>query len=154
MVFMSMLIKGRINMKRDYNRVEAIVLTEHYGWYEVNCEMHPIRIHFDEICTFIKYDDKGRLIFEECNEVINIWEYDESNNIVYCKNSDGYEYWEMYDDENRKICYQDTDGFIHHTIYLNSGWVTVERNEEIDDYYELKFYDINNNLVIYRTPHY
>jgi len=96
MVFMSMLIKGRINMKRDYNRVEAIVLTEHYGWHEVNCEMHPIRIHFDDICTYFKYDDKGRVIYEECNDVIRTWKYDDENNKVHSKSTDDdYEYWEL-----------------------------------------------------------
>ena len=60
------------------------------------------------------------------NKEIN--EYDERNNLVYHKNSDGYEWWKKYDENNNEIYYKNSDG--------TEWW---------------REYNENNNLIYYKS---
>ena len=43
-------------------------------------------------------------------EVLSISEYDNNENLIHFKDSDGYEYWKEYDSNGNLIHYKDSDG--------------------------------------------
>ena len=50
-------------------------------------------------------------IMEKNNRCEEWKEYDENNNVIHYKDSDGYEYWKEYDENNNVIHYKDSNGF-------------------------------------------
>ena len=55
-----------------------------------------------------KPKEKKETIIENYNEPII--ERDKRGNIIYHRDSDGYEYWKEYDSNNNVIHYRDSDG--------------------------------------------
>ncbi len=58
-----------------------------------------------------EYDEKGNLIYEKDSSGFEKWrKFDENNNRIYFKNSKGYDYWSEYDENNNEIYWKDSDG--------------------------------------------
>jgi YD repeat-containing protein len=57
-------------------------------------------------------------------------EYDQNGNLIYCKDSDGFEWWRKYDGRGNIIYYCTSDGY------------------GFEEWYD---YDENNNLISTRT---
>ena len=53
-----------------------------------------------------KYDNTGRITMKEI-----IKRYDDNDNLVYSKDSTGYEEWWVYDEKDNEIHYKDSDGY-------------------------------------------
>tara|TARA_R100001377_G_C3192043_1_gene111010 strand:- start:342 stop:662 length:321 start_codon:yes stop_codon:yes gene_type:complete len=54
-----------------------------------------------------KKDKKGNVVYRK----IEMWyEYDDRNNCIFQKNSNGYMAWWEFDDQNRKISYKNSKG--------------------------------------------
>jgi YD repeat-containing protein len=62
-----------------------------------------------------------------------IKKYDENNNLVYYRDSDGFEFWREYDENNNLIYGRETLGF--------EFWYKWENSEQID-ITEQKLYQI------------
>lgn len=58
-----------------------------------------------------KYDSKGNVIYE-INSTCEHWlKYDENNNEIYWRRSDGHERWQEYDENNRVIYGRTKSGY-------------------------------------------
>ena len=78
-------------------------------------------------------------------EVLSISEYDNNENLIHFKDSDGYEYWKEYDSNGNEI----------HSKYSNGEeyWYEYDRNgnkihsKDSDGYEEWYEYDGNGNEI-------
>jgi len=69
-----------------------------------------------------EYDERGNLIYSKNSYGYEEWqEFDENNNEIYYKDSFGYEYWTEYDENNNEIYYKNSDG----TEY----WYKYDKND-------------------------
>lgn len=113
-------------MKRDYNRVEAIVVRENlrYPWYTVNCDMKLLELmDSNNKCVRTNtYDSLGRIITTNfCEKKRYEFEYHDNGEItVHNINTEsGEEHWKRYDSEGHIISYRDHIGYEEHYTYHN-----------------------------------
>lgn len=150
-------------MKRDYNRVEAIVkfcdIDGYIEFTEVNCDMRELHcIDRSGIEEWITYDEYGNSIsMIRSNGVGTTWEYDEHNNLIKYNSTifDGadyehYEYQNTYDENGRlvKVISHD-DGYIRYIGYNDRGdriFNNVKFTEG-DMYIDIYVYDYENDTV-------
>ena len=61
-------------------------------------------------------------------EVLSISEYDNNENLIHFKDSDGYEYWKEYDSNGNQIHYKDSSGeeYWHEYTYWKNGKVKTK----------------------------
>jgi|694.fasta_scaffold36856_13 YD repeat-containing protein len=70
---------------------------------------------------------------------------DSKGNEIHIKDSDGYEYWNEYDENSNRIHYKDSDG--------SESWYEYDENNNLihyknsDGFEFWKEYDENNNLI-------
>ena len=75
----------------------------------------------------------------------DICEYDSNNNVIYYRDSNGYECWQEYDSNNNIIHLRTNNGYECWKEYDSNNSCTHFRNSDGDEYwYE---YDNNNNLI-------
>lgn len=138
-------------MKRDYNKTEAIVLLNKKGikYKEVNCDMNTLRTVYQwGGYAIFKYDSKGRVLCVISESYSEFVEYDDENKKRHITNSNGYEYWETFDEQGRLIHFEDIRGYTERYLYTDGGGYTVMIfNKNIPDFNELKDYDHNGNLI-------
>ena len=76
----------------------------------------------DEYITWLKecigsgyeyeYDQNNNLIHYKDSEGNESWkEYDQNNNLIHYKDSNGYEEWKSYDERNNLVHYKDSTGY-------------------------------------------
>jgi len=66
-----------------------------------------------------KYDKNNNLIYSKNSNGYEFWnEYDKKNNLIYYKHSNGYEYWNEYDKNNNLIHYKNSNG-VEWSIEIN-----------------------------------
>ena len=70
-----------------------------------------------------KYDDRGNLIYSKNSKGFEMWaEYDKNDNIIYYKNSEyGDRYWSKYDDKGNLVYMKDSNG--------REGWCKYDEND-------------------------
>ena len=56
-------------------------------------------------------------------------EFDENGNIVYYKNSNGYEYWKEYDKNNNVIHFKDFLGIEYWYKYTDNKTIKITKQE-------------------------
>jgi len=70
-----------------------------------------------------EYDKKGNLIYSKNSSGYEYWrEFDENNNLIHYKNSYGDKGWYEYDDSNNYIYYKNSDG--------KESWYKYDENNE------------------------
>ena len=91
-----------------------------------------------------EYDMKGNLIHEYSHDYDKQYKYDENNNLIHYKNSNGEECWYGYD-ENGKYNY-----FRHK--FPNGSDYSYEYDKYTDNFLptDVNEYDENNNLIHYK----
>ena len=92
------------------------------------------------------YDENNNIIHSKDSDGFEYWnEYDKNNNLIHHKNSDGYEYWYEYDENNNEIHYKDSDGFEYYKEYdENNNCIHYKDSDGYEYWYE---YDENNNEI-------
>jgi len=102
-------------------------------------KLKEVEIESEEI---IKKDKNGNIIYHKNSDGFEYWyEFDSNNNLIHSKNSDGFEYWYEFDSNNNCIHYKDSDG--------DECWREYDSNNNgirklvlrDDDYY------LNDNLL-------
>ena len=95
------------------------------------------------MCKVIKeYDRNGNMIYYKNSDGFESWkEYDSNNNLIHFKDSKGKEEWREYDSNNNLIHYYNSSGFEYH----NKG----NTNFIVKTLMNLKnsIYNIMNNLL-------
>ena len=87
-----------------------------------------------------EYDNRNNLIHYKNSDGDEYWyEYDENNNEIHFKDSDGYEYWREYDKNNNLIHYKNTKGLERFYKYLDNRKIEISKQE---------FEQIKRNKVI------
>ena len=83
-----------------------------------------------------KYDDRGNLIYEKTSSFEHWMKYDENNNQIHWKRSDGWEELYKYDENNNLIYHKDIVG--HEFCYKYDKY---NRETEITkkEYNEIEF---------------
>ena len=72
-----------------------------------------------------KYDKNNNLIYiKDSDGYENWWKYDENNNIVHFKDSFGFESWKKYDKNNNLIYYKNT--------LFGEDWYKYDGNKKIN----------------------
>ena len=69
------------------------------------------------------------------SEVIR--EFDENNNCIHYKDSDGDEYWREYDKSNNRTHHRDVNGFEYWRKYdINNNEIHYRNNEGLEEWYK------------------
>ena len=71
-----------------------------------------------------------------------IRDYDINGNLIYARNSDGYEVWHKWDVNNNMIYYKDGKEECHWKWDTNSNLIHYRDNTEIQEWY-----DSDGNLI-------
>ena len=69
--------------------------------------------------TLIINDKRGNQIYYGDNSYEEWREWDENNNLIHFKNSEGLEYWKEYDEDGNVIHYKDESGYEYYDKYDN-----------------------------------
>ena len=77
------------------------------------------------------------------------YEYDENNNLIHCKNSNGIEEWKEYDKNNNLIHFKDSNGIEYWNEYDKNNNLIHYKDSKGNE--EWKEYDENNNLIHYKN---
>jgi len=78
-----------------------------------------------------------------------ITEYDENNNLIHYRDTDGYEWWSEYDENNNEIHTQNSNGYEVWREYDKNNNMIHYRDSEGYEYW--REYDENNNEIHFRT---
>ena len=96
-----------------------------------------------------QYDERNNLVYYKTSNGIESWkEYDERNNLIHYKNSKGNEYWNRYDKRNNLVYYKNSNGIEYWKSYdQNNNLIHYKTSNGIEYWYR---YDENNNLIHYK----
>ena len=76
-------------------------------------------------------------------------EYDQNNNLIHYKNSNGFEYWKEYDQNNNLIHSKNSNGFEEWKEYdQNNNCIHFKNSKGFEKWQE---YDQNNNLIHFKN---
>ena len=81
-------------------------------------------------------------------EVLSISEYDNNENLIHYKNSNGYEYWKEYDSNGNLIHSKDSDGYESWKEYDSNG--NLIHSKYSYSWEEWSEYDSNGNLIHFK----
>jgi YD repeat-containing protein len=100
----------------------------------------------------ITEDSKGNVVYRKDSNGFEIWqEYDENNNRIHRKDSNGFEIWYEYDENHNIIYRKDSNGFeIWQEYDENHNIIYRKDSEGFEDWtwYDSEGYKIPNpNLV-------
>ena len=82
-----------------------------------------------EVLSISEYDNNENLIHFKDSDGYEEWgEYDSNGNLIHYKNSDGKEEWNEYDSNGNQIHYKDNDGeeYWHEYTYWKNGKVKTK----------------------------
>ena len=82
-----------------------------------------------EVLSISEYDNNENLIHFKDSDGYEYWkEYDSNGNLIHYKNSDGKEEWNEYDSNGNQIHYKDNDGeeYWHEYTYWKNGKVKTK----------------------------
>ena len=78
-----------------------------------------------------QYDKNKNLIYYKNSGGYERWsEYDKNNNLVHCKHSNGFEEWRKYDENNNLINCKDTDGYEFWWKYIDNKQIVIITEQE------------------------
>ena len=96
-----------------------------------------------------EYDQNNNLIHSKDSNGVEEWQdFDQNNNLIHYKNSNGYEYWKEYDLNNNLIHSKDSNGV--------EEWKEFDQNNNLihskdsDGFEYWREFDQNNNLIHYK----
>jgi len=96
-----------------------------------------------------KYDQNGNLIYrKDSNGYENWWEFDKNNNLIHSKYSNGFEYWKEYDKNGNLIHYKDSNGYEEWHEYDQNN--NVIHFKDSNGYEYRKEFDKNGNIIYYK----
>lgn len=77
------------------------------NWFEKDSRGNLVRKNPQE-----EYDQNGNLIYFKDSDGFECWfEFNSNNKLIHSKDSDGYEFWNEYDSSGNKIHVWDSDGY-------------------------------------------
>ena len=89
--------------------------------------------------------DKIKILRVVPRDEIDFIDWDENDNVIHFKNSDGYEEWEEYDENGNVIHFKNSDGYEKWKEYDENGNMIHFKNS--DGYEKWKEYDADGNLI-------
>lgn len=92
------------------------------------------------------YDNKGNIIHRKLNDTEFWKEYDEQNNCIHIKYSDGKEFWKEYDYINHIVVCKGTNKKVEFKDYCNDANYVI-RSEYADGYILWRDYDEKNRVI-------
>lgn len=95
-------------------------------------------------------DSKGNVVYRKDSDGYESWcEYDENNNEIHYKNSNGTEYWREYDENNNVIYARSSNGVEYWCEYdENSNRIHYKNSNGVEYWYDSEGNRISNpNLV-------
>ncbi len=80
-----------------------------------------------------KYDKRGNLIYKFWSNFFNgcseWYEYDENNNLIHTKNSEGFNEWKEYDDNSNLIYHKNVHGLESWGKWKNDKYISITKQK-------------------------
>ena len=94
-----------------------------------------------------KYDSRGNKIAIDCVSFSEVSEYDENNNLIHQKSSDGLEIWYEYDKDGKNFTCKDNYGMYTEYEYKTNYYKWILNNEPYYKQTEEHYLDNNGNDI-------